>query len=682
MDAVREVRENGQGAQNLRRAILAGRGDQAEAAQPPLDDVHEAVTEELLLAESALQNLERVTAGETVADDSTTDTTAMSSSHAQTPQGNAPSDVTGDPATVGPSSPGPLENSVYQPLVAQEPPQQDLPGPPVPAALAPEIADVQADARADAQPEAPDDAFEDLDGVMDILGMRGPLIVLFQHAFFSFAFILFFIAFGICLPYTWGRVALHALTNPQVILFKFPVALTSTTTNWLGDFILGLWWTLVYWFALAMELSRLHFRFFEFTLDTEYLRLLAVSKRENLSLVWNAVLSDVDRLHYTSSVLGGPNISLTERMLAVAIGYAILTSLGALYVSQRKARGRASERMFRDCLRQAGAVLKVIVIISIELVVFPIFCGILIDLSTFPIWEQVSISERQEFWSQHPAIASLLNWFVGTVYMFNLALFVNMTREIMRPGVLYMIRDPNDPSFHPVKDILDRSILTQLRKIALSALIYFVFIVLCIGTTVYTLRALTGDKILPLRWNTRESIFDAPLDFFGVYGGLPFTASVLNCAVKFKQMWTSWYRKSAAKLRLTSFLFGGRPQGEEYTHGFFRRGSNTGDDNTDVSSDAHPRSGGFLRVPATDLVGLNQRRRQLVVRVTELNDRLDHVRPDATRNDPNFTVVYVPPAFKFRLLLFAIFAWLFNSFVCLAVVVVPCRLFKMICHVN
>ena len=48
--------------------------------------------------------------------------------------------------------------------------------------------------------------------------------------------------------------------------------------------------------------------------------------------------------------------------------------------------------------------------------------------------------------------------------MFHFAMFVSMCRDIVRAGTLYFIRDPNDPQFHPIREILERPTLHQLTK--------------------------------------------------------------------------------------------------------------------------------------------------------------------------------------------------------------------------
>ena len=84
--------------------------------------------------------------------------------------------------------------------------------------------------------------------------------------------------------------------------------------------------------------------------------------------------------------------------------------------------------------------------------------------------------------------------------MYYFAVFVTLCRDTVRRGVLWFIRDPNDPQFHPIKEILERPVLTQLRKICASGVMYSAMIVFGIGSIIYFLRYCIRG-ILPLHWS-------------------------------------------------------------------------------------------------------------------------------------------------------------------------------------
>lgn len=69
-------------------------------------------------------------------------------------------------------------------------------------------------------------------------------------------------------------------------------------------------------------------------------------------------------------------------------------------------------------------------------------------------------------------------------------------------------RDPQDPTFHPIRDILDRPTLGQLRKLGLSAIMYATVILVGVGFAVYFHAYVWGpyQQLFPLRWNSRYAI--------------------------------------------------------------------------------------------------------------------------------------------------------------------------------
>ena len=46
-----------------------------------------------------------------------------------------------------------------------------------------------------------------------------------------------------------------------------------------------------------------------------------------------------------------------------------------------------------------------------------------------------------------------------------------LTAQMCRKGVLFFIRDPTERSYNPVKDILERPTMSQMRKVSLISTI-------------------------------------------------------------------------------------------------------------------------------------------------------------------------------------------------------------------
>jgi E3 ubiquitin-protein ligase MARCH6 len=73
----------------------------------------------------------------------------------------------------------------------------------------------------------------------------------------------------------------------------------------------------------------------------------------------------------------------------------------------------------------------------------------------------------------------------------------------MRAGAMWFIKDPQDQNAHPIRDILDRPTLTQLRKICISGVMYAI-VVACVVGSVAGLLLLGNKSIMPFRWKNRS----------------------------------------------------------------------------------------------------------------------------------------------------------------------------------
>jgi E3 ubiquitin-protein ligase MARCH6 len=123
------------------------------------------------------------------------------------------------------------------------------------------------------------------------------------------------------------------------------------------------------------------------------------------------------------------------------MGYALASLIGLLYLRITGLlagvnRGQRIEGLVAEVLIQAGGVMKVILIIGIEMIVFPLYCGSLLDLALMPLFSEATVASRVAFTASSPLTSLFVHWFVGTCYMFHFALFVSMCRKILRSGVL------------------------------------------------------------------------------------------------------------------------------------------------------------------------------------------------------------------------------------------------------
>ena len=371
----------------------------------------------------------------------------------------------------------------------------------------------------------------------------------------------------------------------------------------------------------------------------------------------------------------------TDRALAILTGYSALAALAAIYVAAdtpitKSESGRKTEKMIRDTLRQAGGVLKVILIIGIEMLVFPLYCGLLLDVAFLPLFKNADVASRWAFALRKPSTFCFVHWFVGTCYMFHFALFVGMCRKILRKGVLWFIRDPDDPTFHPVRDVLERNVTTQLRKIAFSALVYGALVICCLGGVIWSIGHVF-DEIFPITWFTTEPILEFPMDML-LYNFLtPIIIRLFKPSDAVNSMYAWWLRRCARALRLSHFLFDDRRKDEEgrFVHkswrSFFLMKRPNYSENLLVEDEScdirFKKDGMYVLTPSNDQYRPPKPEEAFFVLD---DDDACIVDKDGKKND-HFAKIYIPPLFRIRISLFMVCLWLFSAFAGLCSTLVP-----------
>ena len=386
--------------------------------------------------------------------------------------------------------------------------------------------------------EALDD-IEDLEGVMELIGMQGPLLGLIQNGIFCALLVSLTIATALWIPYMFGKVLLIMVDQPGHIVTQ-PLRFASTSADIVVDFSIFAIGCLFYWVdsllsmlcapvgwlvpplkkltqnKLLAETAKSH--------AERALERLAVASMSNSDFVgkafdipnfsvfaheslyslegrgsailewahqgcsqlfkavrevqgiaglctsigyateatlWHVAKQVLKSLSFAPSLLqvNPLKISLTryyrpnpldytlaawnskDRSIAIMCGYLFFALLGMLYLRLAAAirgtnkKGRV-ESGLAEILYQAGGVMKVVLIISIEMIVFPLYCGLLLDVALLPLFGNASLLSRLQFTIASPNTSLFIHWFIGTCYMFHFALFVAMCRKIMRSGVL------------------------------------------------------------------------------------------------------------------------------------------------------------------------------------------------------------------------------------------------------
>lgn len=613
----------------------------------------------------------------------------------------------------------------------------------------PEVAAAAAQAGIDVNDQEAIEDAEDLEGILELIGMQGPIIGLFQNVLFSAVLISATLACAVWIPYLWGKVVILTMGSPISILIKLPLQVVATLTDLIVDLALVVLAGVTYWGSklvssvvrlwasgdlsqtvdlrinamsgtmLSLASSALD-RIRKLVGDSsmsprpDYFR-LSVNSHAALRSIQNSTSFALNETgHYANTFIeqastespfkflwrlctGLPHVvqlgavwlysqctallswvstaksykityntdlrlntpadyttferwTASDRMIAIFAGYAFFAMAGAVYLKRgspfsTSQQGQRVERIISEILQQAGGVLKVILIISIEMLAFPLYCGLLLDLAMLPLFKNATLFSRWQFACESPWTSGFVHWFIGTCYMFHFALFVSMCRKIMRKGVLYFIRDPDDPTFHPVRDVLERSVTTQLRKIAFSALVYGALVIVCLGGVVWTLSRATSG-VLPIHWTTEAPSLEFPLDLLFYNFLTPVIIKFYKPTDNIHSMYQWCFKKCASFLRLSSFLFGDKIENHE------------------------GQSGKYVRAPASDQARV-PKGQAVFVEVDKNNVRKDGINQDGVHNTNLVAMVFIPSWFRLRIFAFVATIWIFMGMSGVGVTILP-----------
>lgn len=64
-----------------------------------------------------------------------------------------------------------------------------------------------------------------------------------------------------------------------------------------------------------------------------------------------------------------------------------------------------------------------------------------------------TIQDREAGFKLAPGTSMFIHWLAGMVYVFYFASFILLLREVLRPGVLWFLKNLNDPDFNPIQEV-------------------------------------------------------------------------------------------------------------------------------------------------------------------------------------------------------------------------------------
>lgn len=278
--------------------------------------------------------------------------------------------------------------------------------------------------------------------------------------------------------------------------------------------------------------------------DTPMKRSLATT------LLVSARASWMNFLGVSVSVSGMPNL------VYICLGYLFFICITAtcLFTLRKMDEARRFIRAFR--LKNAywiiaftHVVARTILVMLVEFIILPLLFGMAVDLFALPSGT-LSAKARLHAVTALSARRLLTHWALGIFYISALSIFIGVLREVLHPHLFCFLRDPNDPDFDPLKEIVTKPLAYHLRRLSLSVLLYAPVI----GVTVYVpmqiVRALRSE-FFPLRFVSSFG-FVGDIVFYVIALGfvIPNLVRALALRSVLQEGFRLWFYHSSGLLRL------------------------------------------------------------------------------------------------------------------------------------
>ncbi|CAD6208616.1 GSCOCG00010596001-RA-CDS [Cotesia congregata] len=258
--------------------------------------------------------------------------------------------------------------------------------------------------------------------------------------------------------------------------------------------------------------------------------------------------------YYTIAALGLKEhaaASHFEGLVTTLCGYGvigailvILHTIAALFGLQRSQR----------VLGLGYVVVKVSLLSVVEIGVLPLVCGWWLDICSLAMFD-ATLKDRESSFRLAPGTCMFIHWLVGMVYIYYFASFILLLREVLRPGVLWFLRNLNDPDFSPIQEMIHLPILQHVRRLIVSAVIFGTAILLMLWLPIRLLRwAWPGFLPYTVTVQTESQVSELSLELLLLQVILPALLEQSHTRTWLKALIRGWCQAVAWILDLQSYL--------------------------------------------------------------------------------------------------------------------------------
>lgn len=242
-----------------------------------------------------------------------------------------------------------------------------------------------------------------------------------------------------------------------------------------------------------------------------------------------------------------------EGLVTTLCGYCVIgVCLVVLHSAATLLGLRHPRRVFGLCY----VVVKVSLLSVVEIGVLPLVCGWWLDVCSLAMFD-ATLRDREQSFRLAPGTSMFIHWLVGMVYVYYFASFILLLREVLRPGVLWFLRNLNDPDFSPIQEMIHLPIVDHVRRLVASACIFGTAVLLMLWLPVRILRyALPNFLPYIVTLHSEAHVHELSLELLLLQVVLPALLEQSHTRAWLKAAVRTWCRASASILSLRSYLLG------------------------------------------------------------------------------------------------------------------------------
>lgn len=242
-----------------------------------------------------------------------------------------------------------------------------------------------------------------------------------------------------------------------------------------------------------------------------------------------------------------------EGLITTLLGYILIGMILILLHKITSLFGLAKARKF---VAICYIVVKVSMLSVVEIGILPLVCGWWLDICSLAMFD-ATIKDRENNFKLAPGTSVFVHWLIGMVYVYYLASFVLLLREILRPGVLWFLRNLNDPDFSPIQEMIHLPIVIHLRRLLLSIIIFGSAVLLMFWFPIKTLKYI-WPSVLPytVSLSTDAQVNELSLELLLLQVVLPALLEQSHTRTWLKSLVRVWCKTVSWLLGIHSYLLG------------------------------------------------------------------------------------------------------------------------------